>query len=333
MSLPLATPTYYRMADVSPASANIQGLLDAIYTALGASTDYRGTSLASTHLWTVARQQAAGVTKAVYLTPPSGTGMGLSPGLIIAGDSGAPTPTMASPDTFTASHVLAGIVKNRGAWNAWDAASPFTSGTFSGYWRWAGTTWNATTAVIRCYVSEEAIFIQLIGPTVTNQAWLHLGAIVEPHTTYSASSGLTAESDDRLYGMWTTGATAVQTSTWQNSNVSPGWHATSNGASHMMVFQPGGSTLYTCGRRYTSASTSSTTETQDLAGAYVGDLYAICRSSGATNGARLGMLRGLYATGQMQSGKTVRNGSTDLNHAVSTDTTAVTDAFMLKAAP
>lgn len=332
MSLPLPTQTFYRMPDASPAAATIAGLLDAIYASGASSTDYRGTSLASTHLWTWAKQAG---TVAVYVTPPSGTSMTKSPGIIFAGSSGAPTPTMASPDTFAASNLLLGIAHTRGAWNAWDAASPFTSGTFSGYAKAAGTTWNATTAVVRVYISQEQIFVQLIGTTVTQQAWMCAGAIVEPHFSNSESSGLDCETDDRLYGMWSTGATGTMSTSWLQAvgTTHPFNHGTTNGNAHMYVFQPGTSSLYGCGRKTIFHTGSTTTEATTNGGGYVGDLLPICRSSGASvnSGSRLGVLRSVYPIGQMLSGRTLRNGSTDLYHIVSCDTTSTSDALMLKA--
>lgn len=337
MSLPLPSPTFYRMADRSPASGDIQGLLDAIYAALTSTVDYRGTSLASTHLWTVGRQQLIGVTQAVYATPPAGTPMTLAPTLIIAG-AAAGTPTMASPDSFAASNVLIGIVKNSGAWNAWDAASPATSGTFSGYWRGCGTTWNNIAAKVRVFIGQEIIFIQLIGATVTSQAWLALGAIVEPHATNAASGGLDAEADDRLYGMWCTGAGAVVDAAWMDSATAtnsplPWSHSTTAGTNHCMVWQPGTSTLYTCGRKHITQAVAAIAACTTPSGVYVGDIVTICRTSATTvhNGSRLGTARGMYPIGNIQSGRTLRNGSTDLYHVVSNDTSAVQDALLLPA--
>ena len=335
MSLPLSDLTFYRMAEAFPASGDIQGLLDAIFTGGSALNDYRGNALPPSHLWTW-NQQVVGATVASYATPPVGTGMGLSPGLIFAG-AAAGAPTMASPDTFTASNLLLGIVKNRGSWNDWANVQPFTSGTFSGYWRAAGTTWNATGAKVRVYISEEVIFVQLIGVTVTQQAWMAAGAIVEPHQTNSASGGLDAETDDRLYGMWATGSGATMTASWLNSNApqSPFNHGASAGQTHGMVWQPGTGTLYSGGRKMHFNASGTVAETTTPAGMFVGDLMPFHRSTGGTtnNGSRLGMLRGIYPSGQFQSGKTIRNGSTDLYHCISTDTSATADGLMLKAAP
>jgi hypothetical protein len=328
MSLPLPSLTFYRMADRSPATSDIAGLLGALLAALQSTVDYRGTSLASTHLWT-----ATSRTNAISITAPSGTAMTQTPGLVLAG-AAAGAPTMASPDSFTASNLLMSITKGAGAWTAWDNATPL-GGTNSGYWRAAGTTWNSTSAIVRVFISQEVIRVQLIGSTVTQQAWLSFGAIVEPHTTNADSGGLTAETDDRLYGMDATGGGANMTAAWLSSNASasPWAHSTTAGQSHMMVFQPGSSGLYTCGKRRVFASAGTVAESQDAGGRWVGDLIDLGRSTGSANnsGVRVGMLRGVYPIGQMQSGKVIRNGSTDLYHVISTDTTGAADALLLPA--
>lgn len=333
MSLPLPSQAFVRMADVSPASANIRGLLDAIYTALGAVVDYRGTAVPVANRWTVARYQNVGVTECVYLTAPAGTAMGLNPMILIAG-AAAGAPTMAAPDVFVASAVQLGIVKNAGAFNAWTNAAPATSGTFSGYWRAAGTTWNAVTATVRCYVAPEQIFIQLINAAGTGMAWMSAGAILEPFTSFAASGGSTAESDDRLYGMWSTGNASMATD-WLNLNntLTPFGYGALDGNTHGMVFQPGAAVLYTMGRATMPGGLASSSI--DSAGAFIGIPFAAGRVSAANTyqGARLGMYRGFSTAGQIQSGRTIRSGGTDLYHVVSSSNVGADDAMFLAASP
>ena len=335
MSLPLPDQTYYRMADQVPAASTIVGALDAIYTALTATVDYRGTSLASTHLWTWARHSPAAVTDAVYNTAvPSGSAMTLAPAIIIAGATGAPTPTMLTPDSFTASHVLCGIVKNAGAYNAWDNAAPMTSGQFSGYWRALSTTWNSTGATWRLFVGEESIFVQAFTTaTGQTQGWIYIGAIGEPIGT-AAGSG---ESDNRLYGMFTSGTTAAVSTAWLSTNAAVWNHATSANNPHGGVFQPGAGTWYACGKRSIFASAAVTAETQDSGAVNAGDLIRLHRSTGSnqSDGARLGLIRSIYQYGASQGGRTLRHssGSPDYYHIVGVDNTAADDAFLLKAAP
>lgn len=331
MALPLQTPTFYRMADQVPAASTIAGLLDAIYAALISTTDYRGTALASTHLWTFTRYQPAGTTFAVYNTAvPSGSPMTLNPAILLAGSSAAPTPTMLSPDTFTASNLLIGIVKNPGSFNAWDNANPMTSGTFSGYMRAAGTTWNSTGATVRVFISQECILIQLfLTATGQSHAWIYCGAILEPHSINVGA----AESDERLYGMLSSGAGTTISTAWMNTIATVFSNSVSNGQHHMGVFQPGAAPWFACGRRSIWSSQAADAEVSDSAGVYVGDLARVNRSTAADthNGARLGLLRGIYMLGALQGGRVLRDGSTDLYHIVSVNNSATDDAFMLKA--
>lgn len=335
MSLPLPDQTFYRMADQVPAASTIVGALDAIYAALTATVDYRGTSLASTHLWTWARHSPAAVTDTVYNTAvPSGSPMTFTPAIIIAGATGAPTPTMLTPDTFTASNILAGIVKTPGAYNAWDNAAPMTSGMFSGYWRGFGTTWNSTGATFRVFIAEESIFIEAF-TTATGQThgWIYIGAIGEPLGTASGSG----ESDNRLYGMFVSGGGQPVSTAWLSTTAAMWNHGTSAGSSHGGVFQPGTGIWYAGGKRSIFTNAASTTETQDSGAVNVGDLIRFHRStaSNQNDGARLGLIRGIYQYGASQSGRVLRHssGSPDYYHIVGVDTTSADDAFLLKAAP
>jgi hypothetical protein len=332
MSLPLPDQTYYRMADQVPAASTIAGLLNAIYAALTSTTDYRGTALPSTHLWTWARFQNAGTTECVYNSAcPSGTSMGLTPAILLAGSSGAPTPTMLTPDTFTASNLLAGIVKSPGAFNAWDNANPMTSGTFSGYWRGFGTTWNSTGATVRVYIGEESILVTAF-TTATGQThgWIYIGAVGEPLST-GVGAG---ESDNRLYGMFVSGASAAVSTTWLNTSNTMWNHGTTAGAYHGGVFQPGAATWYAGGRRRAFSSAAVAGECSDTPGAYCGDLERFHRSTvnNQNDGARLGLIRSILWHGGAQGGRTLRNGATDLYHVIAPDNTAASAAFLLKAA-
>lgn len=332
MALPLPDQTYYRMADQVPAASTIAGALNAIYAALTATVDYRGTSLPSTHLWTWARYQNAGTTEAVYNSAcPTGTSMALTPAIIFAGSSGAPTPTMLAPDTFVASSIMGGIVKTPGAFNAWDNANPMTSGSFSGYWRLLTTTWNSTGATFRVFIGEESVFVQAYTTaTGTTHGWLFIGAVGEPLSTGNGAG----ESDNRLYGMF--GSFTNVSTSWLTTGGSVFNHSTAAGNIHGGVFQPGAGTWYVGGRRAALSGGSTVAETQDTPGAHCGDLMRIGRSSAnLTNaGTRLGLLRSVYMYGLAQSGKVLRNGGTDLYHVLACDTTAATtDAMILKAAP
>ena len=74
MAFPVPPLTFVRCADVSPAAATIAGFLDAIYSALSAVNDYRGTAKPATHAWTFTQRQVLAVTNAITCEPPAALG-------------------------------------------------------------------------------------------------------------------------------------------------------------------------------------------------------------------------------------------------------------------
>jgi hypothetical protein len=332
MAFPVPPLTFVRCADVSPAAATIAGFLDAIYTALSAANDYRGTVKPASHAWTFTQRQVSAVTNAITCEAPAALGL-ISPVVIIAGRASVNVPvapTMLAPDTAFSSICNIGINKNGGAYNSWDAALPMTSGQFSGYYRGVYSALNVTATIVRCYVSQETIFIQCIG-SATVQGWMYAGGILQPYTN---DTSLACETDGRLYGMTISGGTSSVSTTWLTTAVAMFSHSTAASANHSAVFQPNTATMYACGTRSVySSGGGAVAETQDGSGAYIGDIMDFGRNSasGQNAGTRLGTLRGIYRAGSVQSGRYLRNGSTDLYHYVSTDTANPSNGLMLPA--
>lgn len=330
----LADLTFYRLADAAPSAASISGLMDAIWSVAGATVDYNGVSLPSTHLWTAGRE---GTTTAVHLTPPTGT-MTRNMKLLIAGSTSG-SPSMGTPDSFTASAPLMGVSVNSGAYGgSWTSTTPFgASCIFSNFWKIGGTTWNATTAKVRAFVSEETWFIQLINSAGTTQAWAYAGAIIDANAS-GGRLGTDAESDGRLYGMMVTGGGGSVPASWQNGIPAQGpfQHWTADGGEHMAVFSPGSSTLWTCGRRLVTHNTGSVDSFKYTSGAYGGVDIPINRTSaGRTHDSYLvGSLRGIAFGGRKQSGTVAPASGTTTAHFVSPDTTSgsTADAIRLRAA-
>jgi hypothetical protein len=321
-----------RCADTSPAGTTIQDFLDAIYTALSAANDYRGTAKPASHAWTFTRRQVVGVTNAITCEAPAALGL-ISPVVIIGGRTSVSTPTsptMLAPDTAFNSICNIGINKNGGAYNSWDAALPMTSGQFSGYYRGVYSALNATATIVRCYVSQETIFIQCIG-SATVQGWMYAGGIVQPYTNDTA---LACETDGRLYGMTVSGGTSSVSTTWLTAASAMFSHSTAASQNHSAVFQPNTATMYACGTRHLyNNGGGAVAELTDLSGAFIGDIMEFGRNTatGQNAGTRLGTLRGIYRAGSVQSGRYLRNGSTDLYHYVSTDTANPSNGLMLPA--
>mgnify|MGYP001616299950 CR=1 FL=1 len=329
MPLPLPSLTFYRMPDQSPAGTLISDLLDAIYSGLVSTTDYRGTSLPSAHRWTITRQRPVIVTEAVDCAPPAGTPMTRSPRILYAGrivNAG----TMASPDTSAASVLQVGINKLGGAYSDWSAASPYGTGSWFGYWRAAPVGANAVATVVRCFISTETIFVQII-QAATTQYWIYAGATVEPYDADTTNSG---ETDNRLYGMHTSGGASAVSASFLSTNAAMWNHSTSGSSYHSGVFTPGAGTIIAGGRRRIQTFATAAAELQTPSGVYVGDIMEFGRSTATdTNaGNRMGTIRGIYSAGLVQSGRYLRSGATDLWHFVSVDTTVADDGIMLPAA-
>jgi len=328
MAFPVPPLTFVRCADVSPAGTTIQAFLDALYSALSAVNDYRGTAKPASHAWTVIQQQVASVTNAVTCAPPAALGL-ITPVVIFAGRTLPGTPTTLAPDITTASMFLVGVNKNGGVYNSWDAALPMTSGQFSGYYRGGSTAAQALATIIRCYVSPETIFIQVIQSAAV-QSWVYVGALLQPYTN---DTSLACETDGRIYGMVTSGNTGAVSSSWLNSASVIFSHTTANGGPHGAVFQPNTATMYACGTRSIySLAGGAVAELTDGSGAFIGDIMDFGRNTGTNgqnNGTRLGTLRGIYRAGLVQSGRYLRNGSTDLYHYVSVDTANAAHGLML----
>lgn len=343
MGLPLPTLTFVRMADVNPAAATIDAMLDAIYTAVTAANDYRGTAVPATHQWTWARYVNV-VTEAVYASaPPVGTPMLMNPQLILCGANPAPGALTAndriSDGAIVASQLYAGINKSGGAYNAYGAALPFTSGRFFGYWKAdtiSAPNMNAVTTIVRAYISEETVLIQIIGVTTTQQNWIYFGAIVEP---YSPDIYLSSEIDNRLYGLQC-GGILNSTTFLSNSSLAACMFDYNQvaGQMHSGVFSPDNmtskeNTIPIC-RRLRLLNTPTAAALTTPSGKYVGSFIdqAFNGSSSGTDW-RTGTLRGPLATGLVMSGRYLRNGGADVAHFVAMSDIAAAQGIILKAVP
>lgn len=329
---PLSALTYYRMPDQNPAGTLVSDLLDAVYNALHSATDYRGTALPSTHslVSLVNRRRPTVVTEAVDWSHPTFGSMTAKS--IIAGRI-VPAGTM-WVDAATASILQAGINKNSGAYNDWTAAAPFTSGQFSGYICTSRATACAVATIVRAFISQEDVFLQIIEPTQTNQSWLRIGALVEPLTTDTVND---AEVDGRLYGLMSSGLTNAVAAAWLSSTAGGcfGAHGTSGGNPHSGIFTPGASAVMIGGGRgELGLGVAGAGSCQTASGVYCGRQMTWIKNTASLvpNGNMYGVLRNHFYAGSIQSGRYLRNGSTDLWHFISTDPTAAAGGFMLQAA-
>jgi len=335
MALPLTVPTFYRMPDASPSGATIADMLNAVYSTLTSSVDYRGTTIPSTHLWTWATGSTSGSISAIYNTAiPSGSTMTQNPTIIIAGFSGSATPTMSNAfngvESYDSSSLLIGLVKNGGAYNGWDSSSPMTTGSFTGYSRLGSSVYNSTSTIVRTYISQDLIFVRIIQDPIT-QYWAFAGAIIEPYTSYADSlSGIarSAETDDRIYGVNSSGVTSLNNNFTVSNTSLLYWRG--------VAFLPTTSTVMSVSRK-NIMNVSNTTMDVDFAGNYICQRISFLKWQGSAviGNAAVGTLNGIYYSGVSRYNTTVvRDNSTDLLHILHVNTTGLdADVLALKAAP
>lgn len=340
--VPLPELTFYRLPDASPTAATIDKFLDAIYASLISTTDYRGTTIPSTHTWTWARfRNASNITEAIYNTAvPNTSSLTKNPAIILAGSSSTASPTMLAPDSsFTINYPHIGMVLNPGSYLSWTNAAPMTSGSFSGYWYAGSSQVNLTTAVVRTFVSQENILFQFYS-TNTLQYWCQAGALFQPSNLYSETSHLyipAAESDNRLYGISTLGGTigtGLNSTHLRGSNFFLYQAGLSISQAHTGYFIPNTATFANNARRMYSHNGPQLFENIDINNNYLFDKMYITRNSTTLGQHAVGYSREVYGFGVAQAGlKIIKSGSTDLYHILSSDDTTAAEAIALKAAP
>lgn len=319
--MPNPTLHWRKLAPVTPGvSGSIPSALDAIYTAFTAATYYNSAARTpgSGSAWTASRYQNSGTTEAVYLTPPTSTA--LAQRVIFAGAASgpSPSPTMNTWDAWANAKLLVGINKNSGAFSSWNSATPFTSGTFSGYW---GCWRNAFSGIIvNVYESEESVLISL---TYGTASWLFAaGAIVDPLQT---GSGL-AETDGRLYGMMVSGSNGTCSQSFMTES---GGGKTfldtfaSDENAHAFVWT-GQSTSQNYIRKHAAHAYSSKTNALDYPAA-----IAIPAQNYSGSARVYGVYRGMYSFKDYQSNVTLQNGGVDIGYIVGSNPTSSGQALFL----
>ncbi len=324
MAIPLPGLLFARMADVSPAGTSIAQFITALHTSLSDAVDYRGTALPAANTWTWAT--AAGT---VYMkAAPAGTAMTKSPRAFFSMANPGPAVTVATPDAASVADILyAGLNKNGGAYVSNLDALPYGSGQNFGSWKASTAAVLSASTVIRSFISQETVFVQIILPTTTQQSWVNAGAIGEP---YSNDTTNDAETDNRLYGLQCGGALNA---TGFLSATGMFQHSVTASAVHSGLFTPNAGSIIVGGARATLVAAPTAAALQTPSGVYVGDLIDFAQGGANADGNRMGTLRGIYRAGFVQSGRYLRNGATDLYHFVSMSNIGAAQGIMLPAVP
>lgn len=316
----LSTLHWKKLLPVAPAVATIVGVLDAIWAAGTAATYYDGSARVpgAGSAWTWSRYQDVGVTEAVYATPPTDPGM--TQRVVLAGASGAHAPTMLGPDTWAVDVLLCGINKSSGAWNAWDAAKPFTVGRWSGYWRVCN--FPTTVAWVHLLECEEGVVVILEDASGTCAACV-LGGLWDPHST----DALDAETDGRRYGMMVGGQGGLSL-TFLSSATQFLDHNTGASLAHHAIFLPGGAGLKATARQSLWEAASSATAMVTLSGAPV-TLPITCRETATGNWSS--RLREVVYCTASRTGRRLVVGGVDKGYVLGASSAADDDAVLLLA--
>jgi len=255
MALP--TLNWRKLAPVVLAANNVNAALDALYAA-GTALTYAdgsartpGTDCAWTWNRDTANALQVGATTAAYCTPPTVFPAVTNPGVVIpqailwCGSTAAPTATAqyafpaAQIDTRTAGMLYVGQCKNPGAYSNWNSATPFTSGQFTGCATavvvFATAIWN----VLYMWESQEGIIVTFgrTSPQI-NTSWSGGGAILDLGTASDA------ETDGRLYGVFTTGQNNYCSgSFWSSTGDIPFNEQGISNRDRFGIFQPGTATI------------------------------------------------------------------------------------------
>lgn len=194
----LTALNHRKLARVTVNTPTIAKVLDAIHTALTAVVYYDGATRTpgSGSAWTFSKSGSP--TNIAYGTPPTDA---IDHRAYFAGETGAPTPNMRAPDTFTASELLVGHTKNAGAFQAWDHATQvFTSGDDFEYWLTGLAGAAGTNILLDLYESQETLWLSY-ATDAGDFGLVLVGALWDPGSADAAD----AESDGRVYGQGVSG--------------------------------------------------------------------------------------------------------------------------------
>lgn len=307
------------------ASATVAAVLDALYT-LGTKTTYasgatRTEGSGSAWTYTGNRYQNAGTTEALYPAPPTST---LGGRVLLAGAASLPTPnpTMASPDSAAANILMGNVFKNAGAFNAWNAASPFTSGQAFGYWRIWPTT--AGTGSVHLWDGKDAMKIAITAGTGA-YGWIGL-AIGDPDST----NALDAESDGKCYGQITSGSGTVVNASFGNAVNEFLGHGAGASQPHAGIFTPGGSAILTVAPRGRHDTAMTTTGHKLRSGKWARSPIDYRYTAAAPNDGFAFRLRDILWFSDSQIGRVHSSGGTTIGYVAGASATSDNDALLLE---
>lgn len=307
---------------------SVSGLLDGIWT-LGTSIVYADGSsrIGSPSAWSWGKQSTGSTVLATYGSPPINP---LEMRYLLGGSASAgalATARLLTPDNaaFLTNVIYYGMNRQSGVYAGWDQVNPFTNANgFSGYW--AGAMSTAVSGIyvsISMWESQEAVAIQILRNTGDSTVFI-MGALFDP---LSYQSGISCETDGRLYFMYGTGAVNVMEADWlsltgaANEQVLGVSSATAN-QYHGGYFRPGANAVYTTAR---FGNLTPTTALTSLNGN--NPLIPFSALDSAT-GNFIGQSRNFYLLRDFVSQYDLRAGATNVGSMMSAYTTATADTIL-----
>lgn len=325
MSLPSVAWRY--VGSQSFGTPSLAAALDALHGVANASAYADGTSRTqgSGSAGTWSRVQSGGSTECVYVSPPTNT---LSQRIMIAGASytPSPSPTMATPDSYSSSELMVNIVKNAGSFTTWHVASPFgsSSQTF-GWWK----CWTTAQGIgsVRLWESKESVAVLISNAAGSASTGFIAGAIIDPE---SPDTLVDAESDGKLYGIFTSGPAHIQSDFYTQGDQGSGVfmkHFPNNSSAHSGVFVPGASGIIQASPMQGFAANPSSTTLATRSGRFA-RLAIAMRSNSPDN--ILGRLRDIYAFSDGIVPQRLMDGATPVGYLFGTSASANCDCLILE---
>jgi len=321
--------THKRLASVVPASNAINDLLDAIASALQATTYYDGTSRTpgSGDAWSVTLEVNTD-TVALKCRPPLGGSVD-DLAIVLAGvASGSYSPSFISSDTFAVDNILGGVFRNvpgSPTYNGWDNSSPYTGADFTGY---AKVVASDSFTINYIIVIESSETLAVIFKNSANSVHLfHAGAILEAAQTNEG------ESNGRLYGLFSTGGGNTLGITMHTNGVTSNGslygHLATNGSIKSVTLDPqtaGNSTQLNFSVPLSGSYPISTSRLAGKLGSQIGwPIHCVDNTASTAN--FIGVVRQVYRVSDQIGFPVFREGSTDRMYIVSSSANSTNDAI------
>ena len=321
MSLPVLN--WKALPLVTLTSGTIDAVIKGIYDAFTSSVYIDGSPrvTGSASAWTFAQELSGSTIEAVWGIAPTGS---LNQRVILAGSSRLSlTPQLASPDiTYAPATLYTSVAKNASTFTTWNGAAPFSSGSFFGYWK-TWVTSSGTPQIVRCLESQEAIAVFIQNTTVNNVYGSIAGAILDPESTDTA---IDSETDNRLYGIVTTGTSIMNITHIDASTTSYMFaHGSSANNNHMGIFTPATGSIKTVTKN-TSLGTIIIEELTSRSGRLIKMPITTKFSASPFNFA--GRLREIWMFRDAIIGNTVTNGATVNGYIVGNNTASTADCVL-----